>query len=238
MFVVPEFAQWANENVVFLVGYQGKSHKVDPAPANGAETKVAKAGECALYPGLTCDEHEKILTDATEGKGGPKLEVKGFPTSYMITPDGKTFEQHKADRAVKALEDGVADFAKKAKLKPSSKYQTYLTALTTGDKAVADGKWKPAITAYMTVDAVAKKMASLGARLGPKIDALNDAVVDAFGKLKDAAATDLVAKNKSIKALRADVGAKFTTSGNLAVVADIDAWLKANPPPAPTPPAK
>ena len=155
----------------------------------------------------------------------------------MIAPDGKTFEPHTKDRAVKDLEDGVGDFEKKAKVHPSKKYEGFLKALSDGDKAVADGKWKVAISAYLQIDAVAKKMPSLGGRLPAKLEALNDAVVTAFGKLKDDAATDLAAKVKAVKALRSDLGPKFAT-GTLPVVADIDAWLKANPPPAATPPPK
>jgi hypothetical protein len=249
VFEKPEFAQWANENVVFLVGYKGKNHKVSPAKEDAeapdgkaesdekaeAKTKAPpkhKEGECLLYAGITCDEHEKILEDATEGKGGPKLEVNGYPTSYVITPDGKTFEKHKADREVKSLEDGVADFAKEHKVKPSKKYEGHLKALETGDKAAEDGRWKAALAAYLTVDAVAKKMPSLAARLPARFEALNDRVADAFGKTKDDAALDPVAKVKAVKALRSEVGAK-PSSGPLPVVAEIDAWIKANPPPPP-----
>ena len=85
---------------------------------------------------------------------------------------------------------------------------------------------------------ICRRYGYYSARLGPRVEALNDAVVETFGKLKDGAATDLVAKNKAIKALRSDVGAKFVSSGPLALVADIDAWLKANPPPVATPPQR
>ena len=175
-----------------------------------------------------------------DGTGGPKLVVQGFPTSFMITPDGK-FEQHKKDRVVKDLIDGVAEFAKKSGLKPSKKYQAFLANFADGDKAVEAGKWKDAEAALLKIDAVAKKMPSLGCRLPAKLEALNDKVVEAFGKLRDAEGEDAAAKIKAVRALRSDVATKFVVlapTGYLPVVADLDAWLKANPMPAAPPPAK
>jgi hypothetical protein len=248
VFEKPEFIAWANENIVFLVGYGGKSHGDGHGAAEGEgegdggkkekkETKAAaKAGDCSLYPGLTCDDHERILKEATQGEGGPKLDCPGYPYSYMVAPDG-TVEQHKKDRVVQELIDGVADFTKKVKLKPSKKYQGYLASLDAGDKARDAGKWKEAITAYQKVDAVAKKMPSLAAGLATRIDALNTAISESFQKTTSDEATDPVARIKAVKALRAQIGTKFT-SGYLPVVADVDAWLKANPMPAPTAPAK
>jgi hypothetical protein len=257
VFEQPEFLQWAAENIVFLVGYEGKNHKIswgshgdakdgkdgdakdgDEDRKDGKDGKTgerakpkAREGECKLYPGITCEEHEKIAKDAKEGEGGPKLEFKGWPTSFVIAPDG-TFEKHEKDRAVKDLIAGVEDFAKKSKLKPSKKYQGYLAALEDGDKAVEAGKWKAAIAAYLKVDAVAKKMPSLAARLPARVETLNAKVADAFAKARDDEATDLAAKIKAIKALRAEVSAKLS-SGALPVVADLDAWIKENPvPPA------
>jgi len=232
-----EFIQWAAENVVFLVGYKGHDHKRAEPPAGDAKEKPApKEGECSLYPGLTCDEHEKIMADAMEGKGGPKLAVTGYPTSYVIAPDG-TFERHSKDRVVRDLIDGVADFAKKAKVKPSKKYQGVLNLLKDGDKAAGAGKWRDALACYVMVDAVAKKLPSVGAQLPERVATLNEKVVEAFARLRDDEATDLGAKVKAIRSLRAQVGAKLS-SGPLPVVAELDAWLKANPPPAPTPRAK
>jgi hypothetical protein len=261
-----EFIAWANENVVFLVGHEGKSHsayeakpgdkdakddkkdgkdekkdaeKPEPEttkpeaakPEGGDESAKAPAGGCSIYAGITCEEHEKVAADAKEGSGGPKLEFKGWPTSFMIAPDG-TVEKHESDRAVKSLEDGVADFTKKKGLKPDKKFLTYLAALDEGDQATADGKWKVAITAYLKVDAVSKKMKGLGATLTPKVAALSDAIAAAFTKLKGDESKDAAAKFAAVKALRADVGARFA-AGLLPVVADLDAWLKENPPPAP-----
>jgi hypothetical protein len=242
VFENPEFIAWANETIVFLVGYGGKDHKAPEAAPEGEEGKAEgtkhapKAGECSLYAGLTCDDHERILEEATSGKGGPKLDCPGYPYSYMVAPDG-TFEQHKKDRVVQELKDGVADFAKKVKLKPSKKYQGWLASLEAGDKARDAGKWKDAIAGYLKVDAVAKKAPSLAPGLSTRIEALNEAVAASFATLTSDAATDVVAKIKAARALRSQVGTKFST-GYLPVVAEIDAWLKANPMPAPAAPPK
>jgi hypothetical protein len=270
VFEQPEFLQWAAENIVFLVGYEGKNHKIswgshgdakdekgdkdekdgdgkDEKDGDGKDEKDGKAeepakpkahkeGECKLYPGITCEEHEKIAKDAKEGEGGPKLEFKGWPSSFMIAPDG-TVEKHTSDRAVKDLIAGVEDFAKKSKVKPSKKYQSYLTALDDGDKAALAGKWKAAIAAYLKVDAVAKKMPSLAAKLPARVETLNTKVAEAFAKSRDDEATDLVAKIKAIKALRSEVTTKLS-SGALPVLADLDAWIKENPVPPAAPPAK
>jgi hypothetical protein len=245
VFENPDFIAWANENIVFLVGYKGKEHGDAKPPVDGEGDKekapkdakqTAKAGDCSLYPGLTCDDHERILEEATTGKGGPKLACPGYPYSYLVAPDG-TFEQHKKDRVVQELEDGVADFVKKAKLKPSKKYQGYLASLEAGDKARDGGKWRDAISDYLKVDGVVKKMPSLSTAVASRIEALNTAVAAEFGKVTADESVDLGARIKAVKALRGQLGTKFS-SGYLPVVADIDAWLKANPMPAPAAPPK
>jgi hypothetical protein len=241
-----DFIAWANENVVMLVGHKGSQHKPpaakdskdpktgkdakeDPAPPAEPATSGGAAG-CSLYPGLACADHEKIMEEATT-TGTPKLEVKGYPTSFMIAPDG-TFVQHKSDREPKACMNALIDYQKKFKFKiASKKFAGYIATIGDGDAAVEAGKWKDALAAYGKIDAEGKKLSSLQAELKAKIDGLNGKVVEAFGKLKDGEG-DAAAKNKSIKALRADVSAKLS-SGALPVLADIDEWLKANPAPAP-----
>jgi hypothetical protein len=242
-----DFIAWANENVVLVVGHKGSQHKPpaakdskdpktgkgakdDPAPPPEEPAPNGAADGCSLYPGLSCAEHEKIMEDATTG-GTPKLEVKGYPTSYMVAPDG-TFVKHTSDREPKACMNALIDYQKKFKIKiPGKKYAGYIATVADGDAAVAAGKWKDALTAYGKIDAEGKKLASLQTELKGKVDALNAKVVEAFGRLKDGDG-DAVAKNKSIKSLRADVSAKLST-GALPVLADIDEWLKANPAPVP-----
>ena len=77
-------------------------------------------------------------------------------------------------------------------------------------------------------------MKGLGATLAPKVAALNDAVAKVFAKARDDEAKDLPAKIAAVKALKSEVGTRFA-AGPLPVVAELDAWLKANPPPPPAP---
>ena len=55
-----EFAEWASENVIVLVGHPKGSHpSVDVAKPAKGEAK----SQCSMYPGITCAEHEKIFAD-------------------------------------------------------------------------------------------------------------------------------------------------------------------------------
>src|SRR5438309_3875576 len=91
-----DFTAWANENVVMVVGHEGSKHKSsaksdkdakdgkdggkgggsdekDGGVKDGADSssgdKPAGGGAtpCSLYPGLTCEEHEKTVEDAKTG---------------------------------------------------------------------------------------------------------------------------------------------------------------------------
>jgi hypothetical protein len=235
-----EFIAWANENVVVVIGHKGSVHapekkdpKAPPAPEPAPEAETAGApGECRLYPGLTCAEHEKIMEDAT-GSGTPKVEVKGYPTSYMVAPDG-TFAKHTSDRQPKPCMDALVDYQKRFRLKiTAKKFASHLAALADGDKAVAEGRWKDALAAYAKVDGEGKRLSSLQMELPAKVEALNAAVAAAFAKAKDGDAAP-APKRAAVAALRSAVAAKLST-GPLPVVAELDAWLAANPAP---PPAK
>jgi hypothetical protein len=64
-----------------------------------------------------------------------------------------------------------------------------------------------------------------------KASAINEKAVAQLTEVKDGT-LDVAAKVKAVRALRAEVGQKLST-GNLAVLADIDAWLKENAAAAP-----
>lgn len=241
----PDFIAWAAENAVLVVGHEGSSHKADKARDSSAGkddkdgTDAPPAGEpesavtdgCSLYPGLTCAEHEKIHEDA-KTTGVPKLEFQGWPTSFMIGPDG-TLEKHPTDRAPKTCMDALIAYQKKFKVKiAGKKYLAYVATVSDGDKAVEAGKWKDALAAYAKIDAEGKKLSALRSELPARIEALNAKVAAAFAATTDGDG-DATAKHKAIQALRAGVAAKLS-SGALPVVADLDAWLKANPAPLAT----
>jgi hypothetical protein len=70
-----EFAAWANENVVVMVGHSRGGHgTVDVSKPAKGEPKT----QCSLYPGLTCDQHADVLDDAKEG--GDRLKDVFPPT--------------------------------------------------------------------------------------------------------------------------------------------------------------
>ncbi len=258
MFENAGFIAWAAENAVLVVGHEGTNHKKKEAakePASDGDDKdskdgkddgamgeeptpsanapvVASADGCLLYPGITCAEHEKVAEDAKE-TGTPKLAFKGWPTSFMVGPDG-TFEKHTSDRAPKTCMDALTAYQKQFKIKiTGKKYLGFVTAMSDGDKAVEAGKWKDALVAYAKIDAEGKKLSALRAELPARIEAMNAKIAEAFAKAKDGEG-DATAKFKEIQAMRATLSTKLTV-GALPVVAEIDAWLKANPAP---PPAK
>jgi hypothetical protein len=108
---------------------------------------------------------------------------------------------------------------------PLKKYEAYRKSLADGDKALEDGKWRAALAAYAKVDGDAKKLPDgMKARVAARLEAANGAIVAKFGELKDGD-LDAAAKLKAVKALRAEVGTKFST-GTLACVAELDAWVK------------
>lgn len=227
-----DFLTWANENIVTVVGHDGatgENKQHEPVEVKDAKTKeVSKV--CPLYEGLTCEEHQGIRREASNPKDGfGKIEVpSGFPNSWMVGPDGVVERiEPKDQQTAGKVQELLQEFQKKYDGKPLTmkKYEAYRKAMVEGDKAVEDGKWRAALAAYAKVDADAKKLpAGLAERLKAKIDAANEKVAAKFAEVKDGD-LDAAAKMKAVRALRGEVGTKFST-GHLAVVADIDAWIK------------
>jgi hypothetical protein len=227
-----DFVTWANENIVTVVGHDGatgENKQHDPVEVKDPKTKeVTKV--CPLYEGLTCEEHRDIRREAANPKDGfGKIDVpSGFPNSWMVGPDGVVERIDPKDQQTAGkIEELLQEFQKKYDVKPlpMKKYDAYRKAIADGDKAVEDGKWRAALSAYAKVDADAKKLpAGLAERLKGRIDAANEKVAAKFTELKDGS-LDAAAKMKAVRALRGEIGTKFST-GNLAVVADIDTWIK------------
>lgn len=230
-----DFITWSAENCVVVCGHDGatgsnKQH--DPVEETDPKTKEKKS-VCPLYPGLTCDEHKMIRADVGHPKDDfGKIEVpSGFPNSWMVGPDGKVEKLEQKDcMAAGALQDALIAFQKTYEAKPIGfkKWEGYKKLLAEGDKALADGKLKAALAPLAKVDAEAKKLSpGLIELVKAKVGAVNEKAVAQFTETKDGT-LDVAAKTKAVRALRADlVGVKFST-GNLPVVADIDAWLKEN----------
>ena len=246
-----EFIAWANENAVVLVGHPKGSHKSTdvPKPAKG-EPK----SQCSLYPGISCEQHEKVFADVTgrepgEGKDDdkpkpkprpkkdaakdepplPTLEVKGYPTSFVIAPDG-TSEVHKADREPGACKDGILAVQKKFDENPVplAKWTEYQKAFADGDKAWKAGKTKPALLAFAKVDADAAHLAKVVAeKLKTRLDAIAEKAATRLAAVRKI--SDPAAQAKAAAALRAELDVPLSTP--LAVVAELDALCGA--PPAP-----
>jgi hypothetical protein len=236
-----DFVAWANENVVIVVGHDGATgDKPQHEPVERTDPKTKeKSKVCPLYDGLTCEEHQKIRRDASSPKDGfGKIDVPGgFPNTWMVGPDGVVERIEPKDQQVaKNVEEALVAFQKKYEGKPLGwkKYDAHRKSIADGDAALADGKWKAALAAYAKVDADAKKLPKgLAERLRAKLAAASEKVAAKFAEIQDGDA-DPAAKAKAVKALRAEVGAKFS-SGPLGVVADLDAWIKENGAPAAPP---
>ena len=239
-----DFIAWTNENAVAEVGHDGATGgKEDHKPIDEVDPKTKeKRSVCPSYTGLTCEEHRKCRADASSGADGlPKIGTSdGVPNSWVILPDGtvEKFDQAKSMAAKSAI-DELTTYQKKitGKPVPFKKYEAYRKSFADGDKALEDGKWKVALAAYLKVDADAKKLSTaVEDKVKAKLSTANEKIAAKFAELKDGDG-DAASKLKAVKALRAEVGTKFS-SGFLASIADMDAWIKdaaaaAAPPSAP-----
>ncbi len=234
-----DFITWSNDNCVVVCGHDGatgsnKPH--DPVEETDPKTKEKKS-VCPLYPGLTCDEHKMIRADVGHPKDDfGKIEVpSGFPNSWMVGPDGKVEKLEPKDAmAAGALQDALTAFQKTYEAKPLTfkKWDGYKKQLADADKALEEGKLKAALAAVAKVDGDAKKLTpGLLELVKAKAAAVNEKAVAQLTEVKDGT-LDVAAKVKAVRALRGDVSQKLST-GNLAVLADIDAWLKENAAAAP-----
>jgi hypothetical protein len=224
-----DFVKFANENVICVVGHNDTGHAAEIEDAKGNKTPG-----CALYPGLQCKDHQAIMGEVAQpAEGMPKIELpNGVPNSWLIAPDGTVEKIESADQqsAGKVQELIEALQKKSGKAIGWKDYEKLSTAFETGAKATETGDLKAAITAYQQIEKKAGKMpASVGERLTKCVEALNAKAVEAFEALKSA--EDAVQRDKDMKALKSKVAAKIGPKA-LPVLADIDAWLKANPAPA------
>lgn len=242
-----EFIAWANEHVVLLVGHGRGSHgTTDVAkPAKGEPKK-----QCALYPGLTCEQHDQVLKD-TKGGGDdekkpaakkkdkdappafPTLKFDGIPASFVVTPDGKATD-HKADREPGACRGGLetAQQAFDAHPIPASRLPAVRAAWVEAEKIAKNGKPRP------TLEALAKLEAAAGGalpqfwvtRVKAKVEALDAKAVTRLADLRKG--KDPEAVTKAVEALRAEFDVPLT-SATPAVLAKIDEALGREPAAAP-----
>lgn len=205
---------------------------------HAAETEDAKGKKipgCDLYAGLTCEQHQKIMQDVGSGADGmPKIEIpNGVPNSWLVGPDGtvEAIEPAKQQSAGAVQELAEALQKKVGKVVAWKDFEKLQEGFEAGAKATEAGEFKAAIAAYGAIDKKAAKLPeAFGTRLKTAVEALSAKAVEAFEAVK--AVEDAAKRDKDMKALRAKLSAKIGASA-LPVLADIDAWLKANPAPAP-----
>lgn len=246
-----EFAEWANEHVVVVVAHAHGSHgTVDVAkPAKGEPRK-----QCALYPGLTCDQHDQALKDARladakedkadKGDKGdkekpkkpvakrkdappppPQFKIDGIPASFVILPDLTTVD-HKADREPGSCRAFLEEQQQKAEEHPipASKWADVKAAWADVEKAFKAAKWRG------TLDAIAKTEAVVGGGLPRSYTERAKEKLDAIdakyaARLADAKRLkDPQAAAKAVAAMKAELDVKLA-SGPLPVAAAIDEFL-------------
>lgn len=224
-----DFVKWANENVIFVVGHRDDGHSpVEEDDGNGGKHKV-----CPLYPGLTCEQHQKAmqeLIDAPEGL--PKVKApEGVPASWWVLPTGEMKEISSVDAQSAGKNEELGDEILKAlgDHLPWKKYEKYSEAFHDGDEALEKGDFKAALKHYAEVDKVRKKSPeALVAQVDERLKNLNDKATAAWTEIKDGSA-ELKDKVKSANDLKAKLS-QTLASGYLPLRAEIDAWLKANKP--------
>jgi len=219
-----KFVDWANENIVVVVGHTETEH-----PTEVEDDKGNKTPGCPLYLGLTCEQHRAIPGECRNpGEGLPKLESTNLmPNSWFVTPDGTVTQvESEAQQVAGKIEELVGEMQKTAgKSLPYKKYEKYLEAFKETDAAVAEGKLKDAIKALQKVEKDEKKLPDgMKSEVDTRIEALDKAAqgqLDAITGGGDALADQVKAANK----LKGEVGARFKR-GYLPVVEKIKDWIK------------
>ena len=218
------FVEWANENVVVVVGHSETEH-----PTEVEDEKGTKTPGCPLYKGLTCEQHRAIVGECRNpGEGLPKLESTNLmPNSWFVTPDGTVTQvEAEAQQVAGKIEELVAEMQKTAgKSLPYKKYEKYLEAFQATDAAITDGKLKDAIKALQKVEKDEKKLPDgMKADVDKRIESLDKAAQAQFDAISGGE-DDTAAKLKAANKLKSDVGARFKR-GYLPVVEKITAWIK------------
>lgn len=219
-----KFVEWANENIVVVVG-----HTEDKHPTEYEDDKGKKVPGCPVYRGLTCEQHRAITGECRNPPDDlPKIEVgNGMPNSWLVAPDGTVVALEPADQQVASkIEDKVAELQKAAgKHLTWKKYGKYLDAFETGDAAVREGELKAAIKAYQKVEKDAKKLpAGMTAEVDKRLEALNAKAVEALEAIKTGD-EEVVKRLKAANKLKNEVGLRFKR-GYLPVVDEIKTWIK------------
>jgi hypothetical protein len=224
-----KFVEWANENIVVVVGHSDKGHEpVEEEGKDGTKVQV-----CPLYPGLTCEQHQQAIQDMIRGGDDlPKVkQPEGMPYSCLVGPDGQVKEFARGDdrianKIIEIADEWQKSFEDRLVLK---KFEKHKESFATGDAAAAEKDWKAALKAYAEVDKARKKLPpAMVALLDEKLKALGEGLAAAWAEVKDGTGTP-AEKVKAANDLKAKIAVTLST-GPLPLKAEIDAWLKENKP--------
>lgn len=217
-----KFVEWANENLIVVVGHTQEDH-----PTEFEDAKGKKQPGCPLYRGMTCEEHRAIPRECmSPGEGMPAVKSTNMmPNSWLVGPDGEVSKIESAvQQSAGKIEELVMARQKEAgKHLTWKKYSKYLESFEASDTAMRDDKLKVAIKALQKVEKDTKKLPEgMSAEVEKRIEAINAKAVEKFEALKEG---DIAAAMKAANKLKTEVGARFKR-GYLPVVEDIKAWLK------------
>ena len=219
-----KFVEWANENIVVVVGHTEKEH-----PAEIEDDKGKKTPGCPLYKGLTCEQHRALPGECRNPPEGlPKLESTNLmPNSWVVLPDGTVTQVESAvQQNPGKIEELVAGLQKEiGKHLTYKKYSKYLAQFEASDAALAEGKLKDAIKALQKVEKDTKKLPDgMKAEVDRRVEALDKAAEAKFDELKDGEGED-AAKIKAANKLKNEVGLRFKR-GYLPIVEKLKTWIK------------
>ena len=218
-----KFVDWANENILVVVGHSEENH-----PTEYEDDKGKKQPGCPLYHGMTCEEHRAIARECmSPAEGIPPVKNTGrMPNTWLVSPSGEVTAFEPADQqSAGKIEEIITTAQKEAgKHLTWKKYSKYRESFDAIDAALGEDKLKDALKALKKVEKDTKKLPDgMKAEVDKRVEALNAKAVEAFDALKEG--DDVAAALKAANKLKNDVGARLKR-GYLPVVEDIKAWLK------------
>jgi hypothetical protein len=220
-----KFYEWANENVLVVVGHTQAEHEFEEVDGEGGE----KVKNCKLYVGLTCAQHEAAAQDCHSGAGDlPKIEQKsGVPNSWLVAPTGEIREIEPGEQQVVSKIIDAAEAWQKdlGKFLTAKKYEDCQEDLATGDAALEKKDFKGALKVFAKIEKDEKKLPEpMVASVAKRIEAVNEAVRAALEELKGSEA-DAESRLKEARQLSSQVSLRLK-SGYLPVKEELEAFIK------------
>lgn len=218
-----KFVDWANENIVVVIGHSEENH-----PTEFEDDKGKMQPGCPLYRGMTCEEHRAIARECgSPAEGIPAVKNTGrMPNTWLVSPSGEVTAFEPADQqSAGKIEDIITEAQKAAgKHLTWKKYGKYRESFQAIDAALGENELKDALKELKKIEKDSKKLPdAMNAEIDKRVEALNAKAVEALEAIK--AGDDVKAALKEGNKLKTAVGARLKR-GYLPVVEDIKAWLK------------